>query len=161
MAYTIQGGAQSDYYHSNADQPTTTTIPDLISGTVDEPFTSASSPPSPPSPPPPRMSIGQVLREFWDELKSLVLELIQYGRHKCWKKKVLTVCLFLSSVLVFTDLIFFGYIVSWLEEFVMWMTYHSITAVFAFICIFVLSTREYTTTIYYYYGVLLYSTVLW
>jgi hypothetical protein len=84
------------------------------------------------------------------------VELIEYARHnKCWKKKVLTVCLSLSSVLVSTDLIFFGYIVSLLEEFVMWMTYHSVTAVFAFMCIFVVSTRESTTTIYYYYGVLL------
>jgi hypothetical protein len=81
--------------------------------------------------------------EFWTELKSLAYELIEYGRQKTWKKKVLTVLLCVSSVLVFYDLIFGGYIISWLETFVTWMTFHSIMAVFAFVSIFVVSTREY------------------
>jgi hypothetical protein len=113
--------AQSDYLSAEIK----TTAPDLIPGTEEVTVTTESP-----------------LKEFWNELKSLIKELIEYARYKCWKKKVLTAVVFIASVLVFWDLIFGGYIVLWLEEFVLWMTHHSIEAVFAFIAIFVVSTCE-------------------
>jgi hypothetical protein len=114
--------AQSDYLSAEM----TTTAHDLIPGTEEVTVTMESP-----------------LKEFWNELKSLIKELIEYARYKCWKKKVLTVVVSVASVLVFWDLIFGEYIVSWLKEFVLWMTYHSSAAVFAFVAIFVVSTCEY------------------
>jgi hypothetical protein len=106
----------------------TTTAPDLIPGTEEVTMTTESP-----------------LKEFWNELKSLIKELIEYARYKSWKKKVLTAVVSVASVVVFWDLIFGEHIVSWLEEFVLWMTYHPSEAVFAFVAIFVVSTCEYTS----------------
>ena len=112
--------------------------PDLISGPGDDDSLSS-------------YRFHEVLNEFWIELKFLSKELFEYGRVRSWKKKVLTVVLCDSSALVFWDLIFGGYIVSWLEEFIMWMTNHSMKAVFAFIALFVVCTREYLMK----YGIIL------
>ncbi|VEU37421.1 unnamed protein product [Pseudo-nitzschia multistriata] len=84
-------------------------------------------------------------QEFTTELKSLLVDLIKYGKAKTWKKKILTAVLFVVSVLVFYDL-FFGkqdFIVTWLHAFVLWMTTHQASAVFAFVGIFVLSTLAF------------------
>ena len=62
--------AQSDYLSAEIK----TTAPDLIPGTEEVTVTTESP-----------------LKEFWNELKSLIKELIEYARYKCWKKKVLTV----------------------------------------------------------------------
>jgi hypothetical protein len=83
------------------------------------------------------------VQQFTAELKELVFDLIEYSKAKTWKKKLLTVSLCLSSVLVFCDLIFGHYIVDFLRLFMMWMTTHSIEAVFAFVAIFVVSTCTY------------------
>lgn len=81
-------------------------------------------------------------QEFFAECKELLMDLIEYGRAKTWKKKLMAVALCLSSLLVFYDLLFGGYIVQWLRAFILWMAEHSMGAVFAFIGIFVISTRE-------------------
>ncbi len=84
------------------------------------------------------------LREFfpglWSEFRSLAEELIQYGKAKSWKKKVLTVLVTATSAIVFYDLLFGDYICDRIEYFVNWMTEHSATAVLAFIALFVVST---------------------
>ncbi|MGK3740322.1 MAG: hypothetical protein ACI90V_007172 [Bacillariaceae sp.] len=84
------------------------------------------------------------LNEFTIELKYLFKDLIEYGKAKTWKKKLLTVILFICSMVVFYDLIFGkqNYIVTWLHLFIVWMTKHYILSVFAFVGIFVLSTRK-------------------
>jgi len=85
------------------------------------------------------------VKEFTTELKSLLVDIIEYSKAKTWKKKLLTVVLFVISTLVFYDL-FFGrqdYIVSWLHSFVVWMTTHHALAVFAFVGIFVVSTLAF------------------
>ncbi|KAG7352386.1 SNARE associated golgi protein [Nitzschia inconspicua] len=79
-------------------------------------------------------------QEFSEELSGLVNDLMDYSKAKTWKKKVMAVALCLSSVLVFYDLIFGKYIVQWLHDFILWMSTHSIEAVFAFIGIFVVAT---------------------
>lgn len=84
-------------------------------------------------------------REFTTELKYLFSDLIEYGKAKTWKKKILTVLLCLISMLVFYDLLFGkqDYIVTWLHSFIVWMTTHHTAAVFAFVGIFVLSTLAF------------------
>jgi hypothetical protein len=79
-------------------------------------------------------------QEFSEELKELVQDLLEYTKAKTWKKKCMAVLLCLSSVLVFYDLIFGKYIIEWLHTFILWMSVHSIEAVFAFIGIFVVAT---------------------
>jgi hypothetical protein len=81
-------------------------------------------------------------QELFAECGDLFLDLLQYGRAKTWKKKLMTLTLCLSSLYVFYDLLFGGNIVVWLRAFILWMADHSIVAVFAFIGIFVVSTRE-------------------
>ena len=85
---------------------------------------------------------GSFCKEFWSELKSLLAELIQHNKTKSKKKKFLTVIMIVSSLLVFYDLIFGGTIYGWLASFIHWMAEHEAQAVFAFIGIFVVSTRE-------------------
>ena len=82
-------------------------------------------------------------KECWDEIKSLLLELSEFNRKRNWKKKLLTVVIILSSILVFYDLIFRRDIQHWLTRFLEWMTVHPNGAVLAFILIFVISTRKY------------------
>ena len=86
--------------------------------------------------------------EFWPELKYLVSEIIAHNRLKSRKKKGMRIFFLLITVWVFYDLLFGGYISSWLESFILWMTAHSIEAVFieavfAFVAIFILSTCKY------------------
>jgi hypothetical protein len=77
------------------------------------------------------------------EICDLFRELYQYGKNKSWKKKVLTVIVFCSSILVLHDLIFVGNIYIWLQEFILWMGDHIVEGIFAFIGIFVITTRAY------------------
>ena len=90
----------------------------------------------------PPSSLRQFFHEFWLEFQSLLVELLEYGRTKSWKKKLLTVLLCVASILVFYDLLFGDFIVSHLEHFVHWMANHSASAVVAFVVIFVISTRK-------------------
>jgi hypothetical protein len=73
---------------------------------------------------------------------SLFVELLQFAKKRNWKKKVLTVSIMASSLCVFCDLIFFGHIQKFLLLFLEWMTTHTWLAVFAFIAMFVVSTRK-------------------
>jgi hypothetical protein len=75
--------------------------------------------------------------------QSLFAELLDFVKHRNWKKKLLTAAIMGSSVCVFVDLIFFGNIQSILIRFLEWMALHTTLAVFAFIAIFVISTRKY------------------
>lgn len=72
--------------------------------------------------------------------KHIIFELIDYMRFRSWKKKLLTVIVFCTSVLVIVDMFFFGYINSWLEGFFKWMARHSIAGLFAFMALFVVGT---------------------
>ena len=82
------------------------------------------------------------VHNFWEELQSLVEELWCYFRFKrSWKKKVISVCLAIVFVFVFYDLFWGHKIYSWMEDFILWMTNHTHTAVFAFVAIFMISTR--------------------
>lgn len=87
-------------------------------------------------------SLHEFFRDFWIELQELVQELAFYGKNKTWKKKIMAVLLLVSSVLVFSDLLFGDFIYTHLEHFIHWMASHAATAVLAFVGIFVLSTRE-------------------
>jgi hypothetical protein len=88
------------------------------------------------------------LNEFTSELKFLFKDLIEYGKAKTWKKKLLTVIMCICSMVVFYDLLFGkqNYIVTWLNLFIVWMTQHHTQSVFAFVGIFVLSTRKSSKT---------------
>jgi hypothetical protein len=96
------------------------------------------------------------LNEFTSELKFLFKDLIEYGKAKTWKKKVLTVIMCICSMVVFYDLLFGkqNYIVTWLNLFIVWMTQHHTQSVFAFVGIFVLSTRKSSKFELLYYLVL-------
>eukprot|EP00535_Pseudo-nitzschia_heimii_P010677 CAMPEP_0197179884 /NCGR_PEP_ID=MMETSP1423-20130617/4691_1 /TAXON_ID=476441 /ORGANISM="Pseudo-nitzschia heimii, Strain UNC1101" /LENGTH=437 /DNA_ID=CAMNT_0042629871 /DNA_START=250 /DNA_END=1563 /DNA_ORIENTATION=+ len=85
------------------------------------------------------------LRRFKTELKDLAADLIEYGKAKTWKKKILTVIFCLISMLVFFDLLFGrqDFIITWLHSFIVWMTTHHTAAVFAFVGIFVVSTLAF------------------
>lgn len=72
--------------------------------------------------------------------KHIIFELIDYMRFRSWKKKLLTVIVFCTSALVIVDMIFFGYINSWLEGFFKWMFRHAIAGLFAFLGLFVVGT---------------------
>jgi uncharacterized membrane protein YdjX (TVP38/TMEM64 family) len=74
------------------------------------------------------------------EIRDLFHELVTYAKTKSWKKKVLTVLVSSSSLLVLVDLIFFGNIVHWLRDFILWMRTHIIQGIFAFIGLFVFTT---------------------
>ena len=93
----------------------------------------------------PLPSNGTFCKEFWSELKSLLAELLQHNKNKSKKKKLLTVFMVVASILVFYDLIFGGTIYGWLESFIHWMAENEAQAVFAFIGIFVVSTREWNS----------------
>ena len=98
-----------------------------------------------PTAPSDNLASATPLKEFTREFKSLLADLIEYSRAKTWKKKVLTVILFILAALVFYDL-FFGnhnFIVTWLHSFVIWMTTHHTASVFAFVGIFVVSTLAF------------------
>ena len=88
-------------------------------------------------------SLRPFFRELWVELKELTAELIEYGKTKTWKKKLLTVVVSVASLVVFYDLLFGDIIVDSIEHFVLWMAKHSTLAVLAFVCIFVISTRKW------------------
>jgi len=85
------------------------------------------------------------LTEFKTEFKSLFVDLVEYGKAKTWKKKILTVFLCVISMVVFYDLLFGrqDYIITWLHSFIIWMTTHHTAAVFAFVGIFVVSTLAF------------------
>ena len=87
-------------------------------------------------------SLREFFHDFGRELKSLVVELIDYGKNKTWKKKLMTAFLMISSALVFYDLIFGRRIISLLEGFIHWMTAHPSYAVIAFVSLFVVCTCE-------------------
>lgn len=89
-------------------------------------------------------SLNEFFQDFWTELKALIIELIEYGRKKTWKKKLMTAFLMISSALVFYDLIFGNMIIGILEDFVFWMTSNPTFAVAAFVAIFVVCTRKFT-----------------
>lgn len=78
--------------------------------------------------------------ELWTELKDLSVELIEYIKIKCWKKKILTAVLALSAIVVCGDMLFGTYISTQLAAFVEWMTAHPVDAVFAYIGIFIVAT---------------------
>ena len=84
-------------------------------------------------------------RKFKTELKGLAADLIEYGKAKTWKKKILTFIFCIISMLVFFDLIFGrqDFIITWLHSFIVWMTTHHAAAVFAFVGIFVVSTLAF------------------
>lgn len=75
------------------------------------------------------------------EFCDLFHELVHYGKNKSLKKKILTVVVCASSLLVFADLIFFGNIVIWLQNFILWMGNNIGAGIFAFIGLFVVTTR--------------------
>ena len=140
---------------SNANTNTSaSSLPDLLhDASIDpsSPNATASAPQTPleteatttsSSDTPQHQSISGLLHEFVQECRSLATEMMEYAKYKCWKKKVLTAVVSIASILVFWDLLFGGYIVHYLHKFVVWMTKHSIEAVFAFIGIFVISTCE-------------------
>jgi hypothetical protein len=82
-------------------------------------------------------------QDFLDELSELVKDLLEYSKAKTWKKKCMALILCLSSVLVFYDLLFGEYIVQFLKFFILWMSVHSIEAVFAFVGTFVVATCKW------------------
>jgi len=87
------------------------------------------------------------------EFCDLFRELVNYGINKSWKKKVLTVLVCSSSFLVFADLLFFGNIVNWLQAFILWMGNNIVAGIFAFIGIFVITTRMCTCSLFVVAGV--------
>jgi uncharacterized membrane protein YdjX (TVP38/TMEM64 family) len=74
------------------------------------------------------------------EICDVFHELLEYGKNKSWKKKILTVIVFCSSILVFYDLLFVGNISKWLESFILWMGDHIVEGIVAFIGIFIITT---------------------
>lgn len=81
------------------------------------------------------------------EICDVFHELLEYGKNKSWKKKILTVIVFCSSILVFYDLLFVGNISKWLESFILWMGDHIVEGIVAFIGIFIITTRTCCTCI--------------
>mmetsp|Transcript_4455 Transcript_4455/g.8198 ORF Transcript_4455/g.8198 Transcript_4455/m.8198 type:complete len:398 (-) Transcript_4455:2365-3558(-) len=74
------------------------------------------------------------------EICDVLHELLEYGKNKSWKKKILTVIVFCSSILVFYDLLFVGNISKWIESFILWMGDHIVEGIVAFIGIFIITT---------------------
>lgn len=89
---------------------------------------------------------------LWFELKDLSKELIDYIRYKCWKKKLLTASLAISAILVFSDLLFGTYIMTQLAQFVAWMARDPVSAVFAYIGIFVVATLIFVPPVFLVFG---------
>ena len=91
------------------------------------------------------VALGMRWEEFKAELKSLFWDLVEYAKAKTWKKKILTVLVFLVACWVFYDLLFGrqDFIITWLHAFIVWMTGHQMAAVFAFVGIFTLSTLAF------------------
>jgi hypothetical protein len=79
------------------------------------------------------------------EKQHLCSELLHFFHHRPWHKKLLTMSVIVSCIYVFIDLVFLGYIEDLLEEYIDWMERHIAAGVFAFIGIFIVSTREYDT----------------
>lgn len=77
-----------------------------------------------------------------EECKELCFEIWQYMRKRSWKKKALMVFSITLCILVFTDLLLWGNTQKWRMSFVAWMEHHVIAGIFAFIAIFIISTRE-------------------
>jgi hypothetical protein len=84
-----------------------------------------------------------ITSELWLELKDLFIELIDYIKYRCWKKKLLTVFFAICACLVFYDLLFGKHIVHWLTEFVVWMKENPVAGIFAYIGIFIVATRKF------------------
>lgn len=80
----------------------------------------------------------------WKRVKTEIIdvfhEVAHYTSTKSWKKKVLMVMLYTSSLLVLVDLVFFGNIVQWLCDFMLWMQTHVMEGIFAFIGLFIITT---------------------
>jgi hypothetical protein len=72
-------------------------------------------------------------------------ELLHFMRNRPWNKKLLTVSVIVSCIYVFIDLVFLGNIEDLIEVYMYWMEHHLAAGVFAFIGIFIVSTREYDT----------------
>lgn len=94
-----------------------------------------------PAPPQKYMTPPTRWQRYKAEFCDLFHELLNYGKNKSWKKKVLTVVVCASSFLVFADLLFFGNIARWLQAFILWMGNNIILGIFAFIGLFVVTTR--------------------
>jgi hypothetical protein len=72
--------------------------------------------------------------------RHMIVELLHFARNRNWKKKVLTVFIVGTSLLVFYDLLFLGHIRSWISSALEWMTLNPFGAVFSFILFFVVAT---------------------
>jgi uncharacterized membrane protein YdjX (TVP38/TMEM64 family) len=72
--------------------------------------------------------------------RPMIAELLHFARHRNWKKKVLTLFIVVTSLLVFYDLLFLGHIRTWIASALDWMTLNPFGAVFSFIVFFVVAT---------------------
>lgn len=85
-------------------------------------------------------SLRDFFKAFTEEARELLQELIEYSKAKTLKKKLLTVLVSVSSMLVFYDLLFGKIIITYLQHFILWMSNHHATAVLAFVALFVVAT---------------------
>lgn len=69
-----------------------------------------------------------------------IWELLNFARHRSWKKKVLTVLIFGTSLYVLYDLLFLNNIRNIITNALEWMTLNPFGAVFSFIIFFVVAT---------------------
>ena len=111
--------------------------------------TNANATPDPPpelepNPSPPSSPTDYLATPQTDYLAMNQNELSQHNivEHRNWKKKLLTVVIVTSPVVVFVVWICFGNIQNLLVNVLDWMAIHTTLAVFCFIFMFVISTRK-------------------
>jgi hypothetical protein len=115
----------------------------LANAAISRPLQEKSAEPTPTSSPRILRRKTTRFQVFSEELSELVQDLLEYSKAKTWKKKCMALILCLSSILVFYDLLFGEYIVQFLKIFILWMSVHSIEAVFAFVGTFVVATCKW------------------
>jgi len=67
-------------------------------------------------------------------------EFLEFAKNRCWKKKILSAVIALTSLYILVDLIFLGNVQRFINNFLGWMTNHPALAVFAFILFLILAS---------------------
>ncbi|GKY94572.1 hypothetical protein MPSEU_000422800 [Mayamaea pseudoterrestris] len=86
------------------------------------------------------------------EMFEFIEELLLYTKHRSWKKKLLTLCIFTLSLLVVIDFVWFHHVNEWMTDCVGWLSWHPALAVVSFLLLFIACTFLFVPPAFLFFG---------
>jgi uncharacterized membrane protein YdjX (TVP38/TMEM64 family) len=92
------------------------------------------------------------ISQWRTDISHFIVELIHFTRNRSWKKKLLTVVIFGSSVYVLLDLLFLGHVDEFLYECLEWVSEHPASAVACFLLLLIICTLLFVPPAILFFG---------